>query len=344
MNYDFIDKWPSVRVLVAGEVGIDEYIWGETRRISPEAPVPVVEVDSKNEKLGMAANVAQNIVSLGGRTSLLTITGDDRDAERLQDQLAASGILQTTLLRDNSRPTLRKVRILAQKQHVVRVDYERSHQLSADIAKKFVGALDELIDGVDGIIVQDYGKGIWSSDTMQFVVRAREKGKPVFVDPSRNARLGVYRGATLLTPNLVEAEALVGAAPAASKKEAVGETRLNSMADAILERTDADHAVITCGEFGMAAKSKGSGELVQIPTFAREVYDVTGAGDTVIAVFALSMLAGASLPEAMRIANAAAGLVVGHVGTASVSMQELKDELERLRSVGLFQSSNWRIV
>ena len=230
MNLEFLDKLPEVNLLVAGEVGIDEFIWGDTRRISPEAPVPVVEVESQSAVLGLAANVAQNVVSLGGKATLVSVRGQDADGQRLSKMLADAGIVSTVLVEDESRPTLRKVRVIAQKQHVVRFDFERSHSLSAGLAKQFQERICDLIPSCDGIVVQDYGKGIWNADTMAFVSQAKAHCKPVFVDPSRLSRVELYRDVTLLTPNLAEAELMTGEVHLPSKVGGRDDARLLKMA------------------------------------------------------------------------------------------------------------------
>jgi D-glycero-beta-D-manno-heptose-7-phosphate kinase len=335
LNFEFLEKFRGANILVAGEVGIDEYIWGDTRRISPEAPVPVVEVESTSFNLGLAANVAQNVVSVGGQTTLLSICGIDADGEKLQRMIADAGIQKSIFLADPSRPTLRKVRIVAQKQHVVRVDYERCHSLDAKLVKQFTESIQDLLPSCDGVIVQDYGKGLWNPDTIAFVRRAKELGKPVFVDPSRTTSLSVYKGVTLLSPNVSEAETLTGFRHEPSKLAGKDDERLTRMAKRILEKTEAEHAVITCGAAGMVSLTRGHTAIQRIPTFARDVFDVTGAGDTVISILALMMVAGESLSTCMQVANAAAGIVVGRMGTSSVSSKELKVELERLQGLGL---------
>ncbi len=340
MNLEFLKKLEGVHLLVAGEVGIDEYIWGDTRRISPEAPVPVVEVESQESKLGLSANVAQNIVSLGGKVSLVTVRGVDSDGEKLAAMIREAGIQTTHFIADPSRPTLRKVRVIAQKQHVVRVDYERSHLLDASLAKEFTDRICDLLPQSDGIIVQDYGKGLWNADTMGFVKHAKQLKKPIFVDPSRNSALELYRGVRLLTPNLAEAEALCKFPHVPSKLAGKDDRRLGQMGEIILQKTDADHAIVTCGEWGMVSASKGEDGLKRIPTFARAVFDVTGAGDTVVSVLSMMMVLGHPLTRCMQVANAAAGIVVGQIGAASVTPEELRMELERLERVGLLSASS----
>ncbi len=337
MDWGILDNLAGAHLIVAGESGIDEYVWGDTRRISPEAPVPVVEVDSQEAKLGLAANVAQNLVSLGATATLVSVKGVDADALRLEEMVRAQGIVRAVFLEDASRPTLRKVRVIAQKQHVVRVDFERSHPLDARLAKQFTDALCAELPKADGVIVQDYGKGLWNADTMAFVKEARRLKKPIFVDPSRTSPLGRYHGVTLLTPNLAEAEALSGFGHEPGRSAGADDARLRKMAERILDGTEAEHAVLTCGAYGMVSKSR-DGTWQRIPTFAREVFDVTGAGDTVVAVLALLWVLGEPLARCMTIANAAAGIVVGRIGASSVTVRELKDELERLRQVGIIKS------
>ena len=336
MDFSFLNQLQNVKLLIAGEVGIDEYIWGDCHRLSPEAPVPILEVESRDFRLGLAGNVGHNVASLGGRVSLVTVTGQDEDSKRLHDLIGSAGISQCRVTEDVSRPTLRKTRVIARKQHLVRVDYEKSHPLDAKLAKQFTEQICDLIPQNDGVIVQDYGKGIWNADTMVFVKQAKVHGKPIFVDPSRLSPLTLYQGATLLTPNLAEAASLCGIPHESGQNEA----RLLKMALQILDTTDAEHAIVTCGQSGMVSVSRGSRELTRIPTYAREVFDVTGAGDTVIAV--LGMLSVLDLPirVGMQIANAAAGLVVGRIGASSVTVQELKQELERLAGVGLLRSDS----
>ncbi len=335
MNLEFLKEISKAHLLVAGEVGIDEYLWGDCRRISPEAPVPVVEVESQTFKLGLSANVAQNLVSLGAKTTLLSVKGADTDGIKLSEMLRDAGISQVDFIEDSSRPTLRKVRVLAQKQHVVRVDYERSHPLDPKLAKGFVERICDLLPKVDGLIVQDYGKGIWNPDTMAFIQHAKTHKKPVFVDPSRISPLELYQGMTLSTPNIVEAETLCRIPAGKSRSVGKDDATLLKMAKHILETTQSEHSIITCGEWGMVSVSRGENHLNRIPTFAREVYDVTGAGDTVIAVLSLMHVLGYSISQCMQVANAAAGIVVGRIGASCVTPEELRSELERLIKVGL---------
>jgi len=336
MDYRFIEEFSNAHLLVAGEVGIDEYIWGDTNRISPEAPVPVVEVQRTDHKLGLSANVAQNLASLGAKTTLITVCGEDEDALQLKQMVGSAGITQMDYLTDSSRPTLRKTRVICQKQHVVRIDYERSHSLSPQLAKEFTDKICDRLKEVDGVIVQDYGKGLWNPDTITFIKEAKRQKKPVFVDPSRSASVELYRGATLLTPNLAEAEILSRHQIPKNDLHDFPADHLEKMAVQILRATESDYSIITCGAWGMVVVSKDKVKLSRIPTFARKVFDVTGAGDTVIAVLSLMKVLGNPMEQCMRVANAAAGIVVGQIGATSVVPHELKQELERLQSEGFF--------
>lgn len=338
MDVKFLDGFRRARILVAGEIGLDEYLWGDTQRISPEAPVPVVEVESRSQKLGLAANVAQNIVSLGAEAILVSVRGEDENGDEVVRLLTEAGIHSQTLIADSSRPTPRKVRVLARKQHVVRIDYERTHPLNAEVAKKFRDALCARLPDCDGVVLQDYGKGLWNSDVMAFLAEAKRLGKPVFVDPSRSSPLSLYRGTTLMTPNVLEALALCGRSHDAFRLTGKEDAELASLAKHLLDETEEEHVVITCGPHGMVSLSRGDTTIRRIPTFARDVYDVTGAGDTVIAALALMCVGGQPLAKGMEVANAAAGVVVGRVGTACVTQDELVKALERAAQAGLLQA------
>lgn len=335
MDFGFFKEFSGAHLLVVGEVGIDEYIWGDTHRISPEAPVPVVEVQSVDHKLGLSANVAQNLASLGVKTTLLTVCGEDEDAKTLTRMVRDAGIQEFDALKDASRPTLRKVRVICQKQHVVRVDFERSHALQPRLKKAFVERICDELPKADGVIIQDYGKGLWNLDTLTFIKEARNKNKPVFVDPSRLSPVELYSGVTLLTPNLSEAEALTGEKNPGTQSQEFPKEHLEKMALKILKATGCEDSIITCGSWGMVAVSKDKPELIRIPTYARKVFDVTGAGDTVIAVLSLMKVLGKPLADCMRVANAAAGVVVGQIGAASVTPEELRKELDHLQSENL---------
>ncbi len=337
MDFEFLKEIDKVKLIVAGEVGIDEYIWGESRRISPEAPVPVVEVTREEQKLGLSANVAKNIISLGAKVKLISFKGRDKNSAVLEKLLKTNGIEDYSLIEDDSRPTLKKVRVISQKQHVVRIDYERCHKLKLDLSKKFVESICDNLLKYNGLIIQDYGKGIWTAETLKVILEAKKKKVPVFVDPSRYANPNNYRKVTFLTPNMIEAENLSGLRNPYFQIKEFDKNHLEKVSRKILTLTEAEHVIITCGKWGMVATSKNSNKFLSIPTFAREVYDVTGAGDTVIAIMSLIYLLNKPLEVCMTVANAGAGLVVGHVGTSSVTKVELKQELERLNKKDLIK-------
>jgi len=338
MDSSVVKDLSGIKLIVAGEVGIDEYLWGNCHRISPEAPVPVVEILKEESRLGLAGNVAQNICSLGASPNLISVCGVDRNADTLKQMVKDCGITESFFLEDTTRPTLRKTRVIAQKQHIVRVDHERAHALPAHLAKQFTERICDSLAQADGIILQDYAKGVWNADTMAFIRHAKQIKKPVFVDPNRSTPLSLYRGATLMTPNLIEAE-ILSRRPAKSPYRAeLDSSELKNIAAQLLEEAELDHAIITCSEHGMVSLSKRADTLTHIPTFARDVADVTGAGDTVIAVIALAMCAGLALNTALQIANAAAGLVVGQMGAVSVTPKELQDELERLKDLRILMN------
>ena len=308
-----IRKFRAKRVLVLGDLMLDRYIWGDVSRISPEAPVPVVEVKKDSRCLGGAGNVAQNLSSLGAKPFLMGVVGDDPEGRWVRDNAAESrGVFV-----DKSWPTTVKTRIIAHHQQVVRVDLERKGTLSAKIEEKILGFIQS--EKYDGLLVSDYNKGIVNPSLLaKALPLAKERRIPVFVDPKVPHFL-LYSPITLITPNHFEAEKIVG-------------HRCNT--DAEVERAGAEilslissrYLIIKRGEQGMAVFEQGKRPF-HIPTVAREVFDVTGAGDTVIAAAALALLAGATIGEAAQIANAAAGIVVGKIGTATVSPEELKTAL-----------------
>ncbi len=302
-------------VLVVGDVMLDEYVWGEAGRISPEAPVPVVEVTGDSLRLGGAANVARNIVTLGGQVELLTVVGEDSRADDLSRSLADAGIASDGLLSDPDRPTTLKTRIIASRQQVVRVDRERRDALRGDIRERFFERLFERLDHVGGVIVSDYGKGIVDLELMEkLAAKARENGTFVAVDP-KESHFYQYKNVSVLTPNVHEA---AGAARIdirdAASLEAAGRGLLSDLA--------CDGVLITRGPDGMSL-FRPDCETTHIPVMAREVYDVTGAGDTVIATFTLAATTGAPLEQAAVLSNAAAAVVVGEIGTAAVGVDEL---------------------
>ena len=309
------------KILIFGDVGIDEYVWGEVRRISPEAPVPVVEVNQSQTKLGLSGNVAANVASLGGIPLLFSMVGQDSKAQALRELLQERGISTDYLMEDPHRETTTKLRIMSGQHHVVRVDYENKTPLLPETLAPFKEVLEEQIKAAHGVIIQDYGKGQIVEHSCQWVIQtAGQYGKPLIVDPYSSTPLSYYRGAQLMTPNRDEALELAKQIPQPSLWENV-----DQVGKALMEQIGASQMVITLGAQGLKIFD-GSG-ISHLPTFAQKVFDVTGAGDTVIATFALGMAAGWKIEETAFLANKAAGVVVGSVGAVACGLEELQRSL-----------------
>ena len=311
----------KARVLIIGDIMLDEYQFGTVGRISPEAPVPVVEIQSTRRLLGGAANVAANIRALGDEPLLMGSVGQDDAARKLSDLLDEKGISSDFIVTDRSRQTSIKTRVIAHSQQVVRVDRETRTNLQPEMEKVFVDRLNRLIGEIDAVIISDYGKGVITKGLLEEVVgHCNKHGVFVAVDP-KETNFPNYRSVSLITPNHHEAGFAYG-------HKIVSEEDLLKVGRGLLEKLDARSLLITRGGRGMSLFSRDS-EPIHIPTFARKVYDVTGAGDTVIATFVSAICAGADLAEAAVLANAGAGHTVGEIGTATVTVDQLRKELER---------------
>ncbi len=312
-----LSKFKKTKISVLGDVGIDRYTHGTVERISPEAPVPIVFVQSESLKLGLAANVADNIIALGGKAELTGVVGRDKDAQDLSALLKEKRLSVQSLVVDGSRRTILKERIVAETQQVLRVDYENTHALSSQVQKNVLDEVLKSIKTSDALIIEDYAKGLLSESMMKTVIAAANKKKiPVLVDPHLKTPAHWYAGATLLTPNKKEAEALAG-------QKILDEKSLIEVGQKIIKMTKSVSLIITLGKEGMAIFKGAKAKPILIPTFAREVYDVSGAGDTVISVLALSLATGAKLEEAAFVSNLAAGVEVSKRGTATVSPEEI---------------------
>ncbi|HVK61480.1 MAG TPA: D-glycero-beta-D-manno-heptose-7-phosphate kinase [Bdellovibrionales bacterium] len=306
-------------VLIVGDVGVDEYVFGQVRRISPEAPVPVLEVDNEEARLGLAANVAQNVSSLGGVPRLVGVAGQDSGCEQLRKLLAAARVSPEHLVIDSSRPTTRKLRVMVENHHIVRVDYEKRHFLSREVEDRVIKDVQALMKNAAAVIVQDYAKGVISERLVTEVVKAAHAaGKKVLVDPHRTTPLATYRGVDLMTPNYDESVALTGVLDDEHRKEAGIIDRIGSK---LMEVVGAQNMVVTLGKEGMRLFEGGN--TVELPTNAKQVSDVTGAGDTVIAALALAWGSGFTLEQSCALANFAAGVVVGKVGCVPCTVDEL---------------------
>jgi rfaE bifunctional protein kinase chain/domain len=310
------------KVLIFGDVGIDEYVRGDVRRISPEAPVPVVEVNETDMKLGLSGNVAANVASLGGIPLLFSIVGKDQNAEHLKVLLKERNISAEYLMEDPNRETTSKLRVMSGQHHVVRVDYENRTPLTDETMKKFEAGLEQGIADSDCVIIQDYAKGQIVEHSCQWVIEtAKKHNKPVIVDPYRSTPLRYYKGAQFMTPNRDEAFELAKQIPKPEIWQDV-----DQIGKELMSQIESPQMVITLGPEGV--KIFDESEVHHLPTFARKVFDVTGAGDTVIAAFSLGMAAGWDIKEAAFLANKAAGVVVGHVGAVACTLDELQESLK----------------
>ena len=315
----WVAKLAGKRVLVIGDVMADHYVWGKVERISPEAPIPVVHVQREEVKLGGAANVACNIAALGGKVTLAGVVGADAMGETLRGLLRDKGIDPSGLVKDPDRPTIQKTRIMAQHQQVVRVDRENNIPMSGAVMASMEAACLRAIENCDAILFSDYAKGSLNAPLAATVTKkARELGKVIAADP-KPANMGWFAGCSIVTPNLGEAQAASGI-PIIDDASAEKAGRL------LQQRLNSDAVLVTRGEHGMTLVS-AKGAVVHIPTRAHKVFDVTGAGDTVIATLTLALAAGMPVPEACGLANVAAGIVVGEVGVAVVTPAELEAAL-----------------
>ncbi len=309
-----VEKLRGCRVLVIGDVMLDEYLRGEVVRISPEAPVPILEVRSTDLRLGGAANAAANIQALGGSPTLVGVVGRDDTANTLGERLAAHGI-NGRLVTDAERPTSKKTRLVAQQQQIVRVDQEKRTPISGAVADAVKRGIDGAIRDVQACVVSDYAKGVVTADIARHAISAaRAAGVPVIVDPKQRT-FEAYRGATVITPNLHELEA---AAPGLSVEAA---------AAALLPSLDGAGLLITRSADGMTL-FRADREPFHVRALAKEVFDVTGAGDTVVATLALALGAGISIEQAIELASVAAAISVSKRGTATVTPAELLAALD----------------
>jgi D-glycero-beta-D-manno-heptose-7-phosphate kinase len=310
-----IERFGRMKALVLGDLMLDHFIWGSVSRISPEAPVPVVEVSRETEVPGGAGNVAVNMASLGATVFLVGLLGEDEAADRLAAKFSPR-VHTDCALRTADRPTIVKTRIIAHNQQVVRFDRERRGAVTNGILRSLWSNIEEVLPEVDVVVISDYAKGVVEPSLVkQLFPAARRRGIPVAVDP-KPENFNLYRRATCVTPNLHEAMECGGV------KRLDGEADVEALGRALLKKSGADSILITRGEKGMSLFEKDK-PVHHIPTRAREVYDVTGAGDTVISTLSLALAAGAPARIAADLANFAAGIVVGKLGTATVSPQEL---------------------
>ncbi len=319
-----IDKFKGQEIIVIGDVMLDHFVKGSVSRISPEAPVPVVNVEREDFVAGGAGNVAVNLAALGAKPTVISVLGDDANGIILKQFLENTGADTSKIVTDETRPTTQKVRVIAERQQVVRVDRESKMRISKDIASKCFANFKEALKTAKGVIMSDYGKGMLSDYNIQDIIKAcRAKNIPVCVDPKIDNFLK-YKSITCMTPNTKEAWEGMGLPP---KK---GEKDILDLGKKILKTLKADSILITRSAQGMSLFEKGkTTKVTTIKATAKEVFDVTGAGDTVISVLTLALACKASLKDASFIANEAAGLVVAKLGTATVTVDEIKGVINK---------------
>jgi len=315
-----VGRFRGRRIAVLGDVMVDRYLWGHVDRISPEAPVPVVEIERQTESLGGAGNVAANLGALGAAPALISVRGDDADGAALARTLTDRGVRADSLLADAARPTTVKTRIIAHSQQIVRADRESRADVSGALFQRLRDAIERELETAEALVISDYGKGVVHPGTLEVALAAaRRRGIPVCVDP-KESHIDSYRDATILTPNQHEAGYVQG-------RRIVDEATLMEVGWGLQKRLNAEAVLVTRGPDGMSLFERG-GRYTCLPTVAREVYDVTGAGDTVVSVVALALASGADFVSACRLANHAAGLVIREVGTATCDPVRLLADIE----------------
>ncbi len=308
-------------IVVLGDLMLDEFIWGDVSRISPEAPVPVVDIRRQSTHLGGAANVLANVIALGARACVIGVVGDDDAANKVRSELRGHSALQTNdlLITDNSRPTTIKTRIIAHSQMVVRADREHRTPVDGQTESQIIAATRAALANAHALVVSDYDKGVITPRVLAEILPGAYERMPVLIDPKlRN--FDSYRPATLITPNHHEALRMANV-------EEDSDEGLQIAGRRISERLSCDSVLITRGARGMIL-FEGNDDPIHVNTAAREVYDVTGAGDTVIATLATALASGASMTDAALLANHAAGIVVGKVGTATATIAEIQESIE----------------
>lgn len=319
MDANVIDRLAQARVIVVGDILLDRFVEGAVARVSPEAPVPVLDHASERMRLGGAANVAANLLVYGASVTLIGVVGADQPADQLRDLCATFDRLDHRLIEDSGRPTTVKTRYLSHWQQLLRVDNEATHDLSSAIADATLAAVRDALPQADAVVLSDYAKGVLGPSTIHAIIEtARQADTPVIVDPKKTDA-AAFAGATLLKPNALELERFTGL-PVDSDQAAEAACRR------VLESAAIDALLVTRGAAGMTLVQRG-GDAFHVAAETRRVFDVTGAGDTAAATVAAAMATGLPLTDAVRLANAAAGVVVGKPGTATVNPRELKQAL-----------------
>ncbi|MEI8134853.1 MAG: D-glycero-beta-D-manno-heptose-7-phosphate kinase [bacterium] len=314
------DAFSGVRIAVIGDLMLDRYLFGTVSRLSPEAPVPILDIHRDEWRLGGAANVANNIHTLGATALLIGVVGDDSKGKRVRQMVEEIGLSSDGIISDTDRPTTIKTRVLASNQQMLRVDHEQKHDLSDEIENSVFTYLEAQADSLDGIILEDYNKGVLSPKLIGRIISlAKEKSLPVFVDPKHH-NFFAYQNATVFKPNRKEMEDALGVKCDTDKK-------LHKAGFDLLAKLDAENILLTLSEKGMLLFERGESEPFAIPTTAQQVADVSGAGDTVIATLAVAKACGASVREAAIMANRAAGIVIEELGIVPIYREQLIDAL-----------------
>jgi D-beta-D-heptose 7-phosphate kinase/D-beta-D-heptose 1-phosphate adenosyltransferase len=321
-----IERFSKLRIFVVGDVMLDHYIWGKVKRISPEAPVPVLKVSDENFSPGGAANVARNLRSLGASVDIFGVIGNDPEGERLLRLLKQIEIDSKGIILDPKRTTTTKTRLIAESQQITRIDREGTDPISDELESKIMTLLSKSVeeDVPHGIIISDYAKGLITKDLSNEIIQlGKRKGIFIAVDP-KGKDFSKYKGTNVITPNQKETEEACGF-------QIEDEKTLKKAVEVITRQTEAEGVLITRGKHGISFYVKGT-EIKTIPSEAREVFDVTGAGDTVVSTFTLSYLSSRSWEDSVKIANTAAGIVVGRIGAATVTQRELLEHFENNNS------------
>lgn len=313
----YFQRFSSARILVIGDLILDHFVWGRVHRISPEAPVPVVHVDSESFRMGGAANVYHNILTLGGQAELCGVVGADPAGKQFMTDIRRYSRHSPGIFIDPGRPTITKTRVIAHNQQIVRFDVEQCHPIAVPLSQKLIRYVASRLHEISCLVISDYAKGLMTGELMKTIQQlANRHGVPVVVDP-KVEHMGYYEGVTIITPNYLEAKQAAGFHPRQ-------DVPIEQIGIALQKQLQCRAVVITRGEEGMSIFEE-SGQSWTIPAVARQVYDVTGAGDTVVSTLALALSAKAPLPDAAVLANQAAGIVVGMVGTATVTQAQLQE-------------------
>ncbi len=312
-------RFSRTKILVLGDLILDHYIWGTVNRISPEAPVPVVHVNSESYRMGGAANVYHNILTLGGQVELCGVLGNDAEGKRMLQEVRQASYPSPGIFIDKSRRTIKKTRVIAHNQQIVRFDVEQRDQISPSIERKVIRHVESRLHDLSCIVISDYAKGLITEQLMQQILkRAKHYAVPIIVDP-KVEHMSYYTGVTVITPNHLEAKQASGFLPTQN-------IPIERIGTSLQNRLQCQAVVVTRGEEGMSIFEPDE-HTWTIPAVARQVYDVTGAGDTVVSTLALALSAKASIADAAVLANQAAGIVVGIVGTATITRAQLQEVL-----------------